>query len=197
MKLTPAERLLLVNQCRILSALTPSDAVRYNVIEEVLRQGYEGLYPLIARELREPPMSVAECRQVIETLEMFRVLQMSYRRLDDRTGIDQRGLRFMGFDPDDEPRQHELADFLLRVDDRFAELRSQASAGDRLPGRVETYRPMLSRFRWHWDPRTPDECLTREGLLEVLGGAAAPSQSAGDWHHHTAAASEEEAPRPG
>lgn len=169
MKFTAAERLILVEQFEILSLLKPSEAAHYHAMSEILRRGYEGLYPIVAGEVTEPPMSVHECKQVADTLEMFRVMRASYRRLEDKTGIDERELRFAGFDAVAEPRQFHLAKLLLDVQARFADLRGDASDHDGPPGNLETYRKMLATFRWYWDPREDDVYLTRDALLDVLG----------------------------
>ena len=178
MKFTAAERLILVKQFEILSLLKPSDAARYDAMSEVLRQGYEGLYPMVACEVNEPPMPAHECKQVADTLEMFRVMQASYQRLEDKAGIDERGLRFAGFDAVTEPRQFHLARLLLDVQGKFADLQEDAPGHNGAPERLETYRRMLARFRWYWDPRESDAYLTRDELLDVLGAAVqAPEAS--------------------
>lgn len=171
MKLTPAERLLLINQYRILAELRPSDATRHLAVVEVLQRGYEGLYPAVFSDLADPPMSPGECKPVIETLEMFRVLSESYRRLGPDVEIDPRAVTFAGFDAVEEPRQHHLASLLMRTEERFQSLGRQQQLDGLAPPRLETYRRMLSRFRWYWDPREPDVWLTRDQIMEVLEAA--------------------------
>lgn len=171
-KLTPTERLLLINQYRILAELKPSEAARHAVAIEVLERGYEGLYPRVFGDLSDPPMSPGECKPVIETLQMFRVLQASCRRLGHDIAIDGRALTFGGFDAAEESRPHRLADFLIRTDERFQALgRQEGTDAGVEPGRFDMYRRMLSRFRWYWDPREPDALLTRDQIADVLAAA--------------------------
>jgi hypothetical protein len=171
MKLTPAERLLLINQYRILAELRPSEAASHAVAIEVLERGYEGLYPRVFGDLSDPPMSPGECRPVIETLEMFRVLQASCSQLGRDVEIDPRAVTFAGFDAAEEPRQHHLASLLMRTEERFRALGRQRLDGI-VPAGLETYRRMLSRFRWYWDPREPDALLTRDQVADVLAAAS-------------------------
>ncbi|MCY4226864.1 MAG: YfbU family protein [Gammaproteobacteria bacterium] len=74
MNLTPPERTLLINQHRILKILDPAEKDYHELKIEMFKNGYEGegeLYEL------EDPLTKEDRKEVYDTLDMFRSLQVS------------------------------------------------------------------------------------------------------------------------
>ena len=94
MKLTDQERIILINQNRILALLDEGNADSYQKVITVLEKGlvteYEDVLYL------EPPMSETDCKEVLDILAMFNALHYSYDRLEDKGGIDELRIRFIG-----------------------------------------------------------------------------------------------------
>ena len=104
MELNLKERLLLLNQYRILEALYPNEAEIYQGFQKILREGYELDYAIIASVIvtdTEDVMPVEACREVLEILEMYGSLQ----RADPKKV-------FPGFDGNHEGRYMGYAQFL-------------------------------------------------------------------------------------
>ena len=98
MEMSNAQRLILSNQYNLMSQLDPSNAAKYKRLQTIVERGYE----LQMRELNKDfgCLSEAECREIIDVMEMYHAMQESYNMLDteDRNKVDQRRLQFLGFD---------------------------------------------------------------------------------------------------
>ena len=88
---------------------------------EIMQQGYELLYD---EDLPDKNvLSREQCRFVIDVLAMFEKLNLSFDRLQDRTGVDEQKLRFRGFDGNNEGKHMSFAEFFCGRMGRFADLR--------------------------------------------------------------------------
>jgi len=103
-KLTQVERWILVNQCLILEKLYPDDAEDYARTREALEHGYELEYGWHTSHILSDGLSETECREVIDILEMFRVLGLFYEK-HNKPQIDDWKLTFTGFDGNNETLQ--------------------------------------------------------------------------------------------
>src|SRR4051812_39063819 len=76
-----AERLILMNQYRILELLDPSSAPKYLKLSTLLEEGFESRIVYVGQELPElfPEL---ECKFVQECLEMYGAIQVAYRLLE-------------------------------------------------------------------------------------------------------------------
>ncbi|NMT92609.1 YfbU family protein, partial [Vibrio alginolyticus] len=105
MEMSNAQRLILSNQYNLMSQLDPNNAAKYKRLQTIVERGYE----LQMRELNKDfgCLSEAECREIIDIMEMYHAMQESNNMLDaeERSKVDQRRLQFLGFDIATEAQQ--------------------------------------------------------------------------------------------
>ncbi|NCO46935.1 MAG: YfbU family protein, partial [Vibrio sp.] len=98
MEMTNAQRLILSNQYFLMSQMDPNNAKKYKRLQTIVERGYE----LQMRELNKEfgCLTEAECREVIDIMEMYHAMQESHKMLSDAESknVDQRRLHFLGFD---------------------------------------------------------------------------------------------------
>lgn len=171
MKLTRTERWVLSNQYQILAALSTEDAEHYHQCREILEQGYELEYDEIARHVYDgdDTMSIAECREVVDTLAMFHILQRTYRDLADKSGIDESRLEFGGFDGNHETKHVAYARFYAsQQGGRFTDLPHPEDFNSHYPT-LDVYRRMLAE--WH---RSESKYkLTRDDVVRITNAGHA------------------------
>src|SRR3954468_5735854 len=118
LKLTRTERWILANQYRILEALYPDEAKRLAEYREAIEHGYELHYDWIAHSIYDKgdALSAEECKEVIQILDMHRALKRSYEALTDKSGIKEYGVKFAGFDGNNETAQMAYARYFCEQD---------------------------------------------------------------------------------
>lgn len=167
MELSKKERLMLINQYRILSILNPDGAASYNVRIKMLENGYSLHYDEMVSWL-DDGMSREECQEVIDILEMYRCLWQSFRKLKDKKGIRKNDVRFPGFDAKDEEKQLNYAEFVMYSLKRYREFHQRR----RLPNH-DSYRPMLGQYRAMisvWRSLGCRKLLTKDEIIQILSG---------------------------
>jgi uncharacterized protein YfbU (UPF0304 family) len=147
MKLTPVQRWLLVNQHRILAALYPEEAKDHQLRAHALELGYEAAFEWQSH-LCKDVLSIAECNEVHNILNMFRALRVSYDRLADKSGIERRRVEFAGFNANSD-KQFGYCQFFKEAG-RWPDLDLERSNFDF--GLILTYRSMLEKWRLSANP---------------------------------------------
>lgn len=97
MELTKTERLILLNQFRILKSLNPNED-NYDYALEVLEKGYEYHYKEIIQDsllIEEFPFNSSQL--VLDILYMFSSMRLAYNKLSDKSNIVESKIRFPGF----------------------------------------------------------------------------------------------------
>ena len=95
MEMTATQRLILANQYKLMGLLEPANAAKYQRLETIVKGGF-------ALELKEldkdfSDLSESECRTVLDTLEMYHALQVSYNNLVDKSALTPHRLQFAGY----------------------------------------------------------------------------------------------------
>ncbi len=163
MKLSRLERLMLSNQYRILEKLYPDEADGYEKARLVLERGYTLHYSWQMDHI-EDEIAEGDCREVLDILEMYRVLTDSYNNLEDKSGLDETKVRFPGFDGNNEAALLGYVRYLIRTDGRYEEL-------DRPEG-FNSHVPMLQRYRLmldKWKGGGQKQSLSKNSILDILG----------------------------
>jgi hypothetical protein len=108
-KLTPVERMMLMNQSRILAKLDPPNADDHEQDAEIFQSGYEGLYSRVFQHIYEP-LSAEISEEVFEIFNMYRALDHAYKSGVEKpkTGRPE----FAGFDGNND-QQIGIATFIL------------------------------------------------------------------------------------
>jgi uncharacterized protein len=165
MELNKFERLLLMNQYRILSLLDQSNADHYDKLRDALENGYVASYQddLFAGML--DGLSVEQSAFVLEVMSMYDALQRSYDALDDKQGIEEERTKFPGFDSDYERAHLGYARFVVEREGRFSRLKSHS------PDFIG-HTPMLDQYRrmtdlWKLSGNRYE--LTRDDITAILG----------------------------
>jgi uncharacterized protein YfbU (UPF0304 family) len=181
------DRLVLSMLHRILARVLPKDANGEDGDEEyqlkkaeVLESGFTGQYWLEVAGF-ETELSKKDSRQVIDVLEMHRIITFSIRHLaENGTPADVelvRELRFRGFDHNDSLEGHmaRYVRFLMADGRHWTELIPQIEDSDNGNSHMQMlgiYQRMLTEYRRIMDSRTrrynPDEYLLNAEELDRL-----------------------------
>jgi uncharacterized protein len=180
--LTEAQRLQLVNQYKILARLDPKNEEQYLRLCKILEQGitvyyenvFEGIYPEIGLQ---------KCYFVKEVADMFLALQSSFKKLQDKGGLNHRDVLFFGFDVGDEDEWRYM-EFLKRSACKWEEERIwqwivrmlETGPESNLTVRREHYIKMLERWN-AIKPKYEDDKewkLTKEEIVAIIADDNVP-----------------------
>jgi uncharacterized protein YfbU (UPF0304 family) len=164
LQLTHFERLVLLNQYRLLKLVDPTgERSTYATYAEILEGGFEGEYHRIEQTLSEPPLSETECSEAIDILEMMSVVHRVYDALHDKSGV--RNVRYKGFagNSPEELRYLAYARFLTGTDGRWSDLKNHDNHNSHFPS-LPGYRAMLAV----WKSLPDKHDLTKEQLAKVV-----------------------------
>ena len=134
MRLSTTERLIFINQYRILSKLEGSG---YETEIKILECGFESEIDHLFSSIDAEGFSKEGCSEVIEILAMYDHFQTSLREVKDKGGSTDWEIKFRGFDEATEGKHWVYALHLVRDQQRFL------TKVDDLKG----YQPMLSVYR--------------------------------------------------
>lgn len=143
--LTATERLLLVNQYRILASLEPENgsASDYQNKVHILTRGYRGMYDQLFDELSEEH-DESVTTEVHDILSMFRTIENSLAHLNDeqREQLDLSRLAFEGFDGNRDPHYGEAKFMIEKLEYYEEHQRSKLDAHSSAP--LHRYRQQLA-----------------------------------------------------
>lgn len=162
MELTKKERLLLFNQYRILQELDTQNADEYKIYQKALQYGYEIEYNNFARKFCDE-METSKCQEVIDILNMFRLLEMEYESLPDKNGIDEFGVKFRGFYGNTECSEIGYTRYLVEDCRGFPFLSTPTRDLDSHCPLLSEYKMMLER----WKQSNDKYNLTKEDLVRI------------------------------
>ena len=117
-------------------------------------------------------LSAKECSEVVKILDMHRALKRSYEALADKSGIKEYGIKFAGFDGNNETAQMAYARYFCKQDGgKFTELDRGDDFNSHSP-ELDVYRCMLEV----WEKTGKSHELTREQILKILAARVHPSR---------------------
>lgn len=174
LKLTKLDRVVLVNQLRILEALYPDEATSFSVQREALERGYEMLYAWDTENIYDGDdvMTTEESREVWDTLDMFDAINRSMPPDFDASAYPM--TKFMGYDGNNEGKFMGFAQFTVERLKRFEYLPMAK------PGYWNSHmpvRPVYQRMLEEWHKATTlvtRFSMSTEALKRVLGAAIHP-----------------------
>ena len=148
-KFSKLERLLLSNQYKILEKLYPDEADYYSQHRIALEKGYELNYSWAFDNIYDG-LSEEGCREVIDILNMYRVITFSAKELEiEQDFRSHPWFIFPGFDGNNESSQLSYCRYFIVELGRFNELRREGDYQD-FNSHAPTlckYRAMLREFR--------------------------------------------------
>ncbi|MFB9216944.1 YfbU family protein [Vibrio sinaloensis] len=147
MEMTNAQRLILSNQYFLMSQLNPENAAKYQRLQTIVERGYE----LQMSELNKDfgCLNEAECREIIDIMEMYHAMQESNKMLseEERKDVDQRRLTFLGFDIATEAQLVNYVRFLTESEGLYPQFDKADHHFNAQMPMQEKYRRMLSTWR--------------------------------------------------
>jgi uncharacterized protein len=168
MRLTRAERLLVLRQLEILAEMKPDESDDFETMMDILTYGYEWHYDDIAADVFDDRYTMTRDQSIIvvDILDMHRTLKYTYRDLKDNSGIESWKLDFIGFDGNNETRYMAYARFLIEKQRKFEDVISQESS-DKFNSHVpmmDSYKKMLEEWN-----RSPNKYkLTKSDIIRIL-----------------------------
>lgn len=166
MELTKKDRIFLINQYRILSALNPGEAEHYKELISILQDGYKIFYPLIDEWIDED-MPEEEGRFVLNILSLYRAIEDYKRRHGNAEFREEPFQIFRGFDGNNETDYMAFCRFLIETQGKFSEQKAYFSENDNLNSHMPTsdkYRAMLEKWREFDESYN----LTKDQVLEII-----------------------------
>lgn len=165
-------------QLRILEALYPDEATHYAVYREALEHGYEIVYDWMIGSIydEDDSMSIAESKEVWDTLEMFDALNRVIRDSNDQKLSKHLFGRFAGYDGNTESKFMAFAAFTVERLERFQYLNlpQDGSWNSHMPTK-DIYQRMMTK--WKEIPRPKRYELSPENVEEILNASDYPASS--------------------
>ena len=167
MYLSIKERLIIANQLKILEKLYPEEAKGYSEHRKAIEHGFKLHYSWLTECLHEE-MPEAESREVLDILAMYSAITFSYKKAEDKEGLEESKIKFHGFDGNNEGNQFGYALYFIVDLGRYTELTGGAEYPDlNSHGRIEIddYKKMLNI----WNQYEDKSSLTIAQIKELLG----------------------------
>jgi uncharacterized protein YfbU (UPF0304 family) len=114
------ERVLLINQYKILASLDSDEQSHYLELIEILERGYEIFYSLIDDWIAEP-MPASQGTFVLDVLDLYRRIEDTKRSTQDPKLLQHNFGVFRGFDGNNEPEYMSFCRFLIHTQGKFQE----------------------------------------------------------------------------
>lgn len=142
MKLQKKDRLLLINQYKILATLDKSEESHYLELIEILERGYAIFYSMIDEWVSED-MPEAEGRFVLNILDLYRAIEDVKRSTKDSRLLEHTYGVFPGFDGNNESEYLGFCRFLIEKQGKFQEQEQYFSKNDGM----NSHMPMVDKYR--------------------------------------------------
>lgn len=167
MELSKKDRVILINQYRILSHLDSENSRNYEEIIEVLQNGYTIFYSMVDEWVSDE-MSIDEGHFVIEILNIYRQIE-GYKKKnpDDKEISEHLYSVFAGFDGNEEGKFFGFVRFLIEKKGDWGEQKPYWRETDGLNSHapmVDKYKRMIAK----WKGTGGGYDFDRERILEIL-----------------------------
>lgn len=134
------KRFELINQLLILEKLYPDEAGYYAKNRKALEYGFELHYSWLTENLSDG-LTEAECKEVLDIMDMYRSITFSWSRLNPDSKTPD-NIKFKGFDGNNEPSLRSYVLYFIIELERFEELKYSQS----FPS-FNSHTRMLERYR--------------------------------------------------
>ncbi|MEA1065559.1 YfbU family protein [Erwinia sp. HR93] len=149
MEMTNAQRLILSNQYKMMVMLDPENAERYRRLQTIVERGFGLQMRELDREFGQ--LTEETCREVIDIMEMYHALHVSWSNLKDKIDINECRVTFLGFDAATEARLLSYVRFMVNVEGRYTHFDAGTHGFNAQTPMLEKYQRMLKI--WHACPR--------------------------------------------
>lgn len=135
------DRILLINQYKILAALNIEERDHYQELIEILENGYSIFYSNIDYWVSEE-MSSDEGRFVLDILDLYRAIEDLKRSSKDEKITSHPNSFFRGFDGNNETEYMGFCRFLIETQGKFQEQKPYLIKNDNL----NSHMPMIPKY---------------------------------------------------
>ncbi|EIT7319457.1 YfbU family protein [Enterobacter hormaechei] len=166
MKLSKKDRLILINQYKILSKIEPEDEEHYKELISILENGYTIFYSEIENWISED-MPISDGKFVLDVLSLYRSLEDIKRTSADERINKHHMSIFRGFDGNNEYQQLSFTRFLILEQNKFSEQTDYLIKTDRFNSHspmIDLYARMIAK----WEQLGKRYTLSVEQALEIL-----------------------------
>jgi uncharacterized protein YfbU (UPF0304 family) len=145
-EISKKDRLVLINQYRILASLDKDQEAHYQELIEILENGYSIFYSQLHAWISDdmPPEAGA---LVLRILDLYRAIEDVKRSSEDNRLLEHHLSFFRGFDGNNETEYMGFCRFLIQTQGKFQEQEQYLLRNDNLNSHmpmVETYQRMLN-----------------------------------------------------
>ncbi|MDT3668953.1 MAG: YfbU family protein [Aromatoleum sp.] len=142
MEITKRDRLILINQYRILASLNKNEADHYEELISILENGYAIFYSQLDEWISDE-MPEEEGRFVLEVLDLYRAVEDVKRASKDSRLLAHHYAFFRGFDGNNETEYMSFCRFLIEKQGKFQEQKQYLLKNDNL----NSHMPMIEKYR--------------------------------------------------
>lgn len=145
MEMSSIQRLILANQYKFLALLDPSNAAKYERFEAIIKGGFALEFKSLDSEFSY--LSEQECQDVLDTLEMYKALNVSYNNLNDQSTVTPHRLKFVGYCAVREKKYLNYLRFITGTEGKYQEFMNCEHGCDAQTPMRDKYSKMLDIWR--------------------------------------------------
>lgn len=145
MEMTTIQRLILANQYKLLGLLDPANEKQYTRAEMIVKGGFDRELKALSQDFSE--ISEQDCQTVLDTLEMYKALHVSYNNLADKSGVTPHRLMFAGYCAVREKKYLNYLRFISGVEGQYQEFMQCEHGCDSQTPMWDKYIKMLDVWR--------------------------------------------------
>jgi uncharacterized protein YfbU (UPF0304 family) len=142
MELNKKDRVMLINQYRILAALYKEDEAHYRELIGILESGYEIFYSMIDEWISDD-MPIGEGKFVLNILDLYRAIEHLKRSSKNRELADHHYSFFHGFDGNNETEYMGFCRFIIDEQGKYQEQEQYFLKNDHL----NSHMPMVDKYK--------------------------------------------------
>lgn len=165
-QLTKKDRLMLINQYKILAALDESEENYYLELIEILENGYSIFYSMVDNWVADD-MPEEDGKFVLNILDLYRAIEDVKRSTKDKEISSHNYAFFRGFDGNNETAHMGFCRFLIETQGKFQEQKPYLIKNDNL----NSHMPMIDKYQRMLDAsqQIPDIwSMSPEEALQIL-----------------------------
>lgn len=149
MEITLTQRLILVNQYELMAHLDEQNADKYRKFQAIIKGGYQLEMKELYKDFSQ--LSEEQCQTILNILEMYQALQVSYNNLQDKSDISEHRLKFLGFCAIREKKHINYLSFIATYNKKYQDVISCPNGCDAQTPMWDKYNKMLDV--WNECPR--------------------------------------------
>lgn len=159
-------RLILINQYKILAALDKDDRGHYDELIKILENGYSIFYTMLDQWMSDE-MSPEACRFVLDILDLYRALDDMKRSSKDKRVEAHSFSFFRGFDGNNETEYMGFCRFLIETQGKFSEQKPYLLKNDNMNSHMPMI-PKYTRMLEVWNGTEQKWSLTVDEAIKIM-----------------------------